>query len=71
MYSGLYPSSKTTYKRQFDVWEFHKRQTNFVSNPELVEEIRALWHRNVTPKEMLYILQEKKPEYSTLTLCIL
>jgi hypothetical protein len=70
MYSGLYPNSKATYKRQFDAWEFHKRQTNFVSNPVLLEEIRALWHRNVTPKEMLYILQ-KKPEYSALTLRIL
>ena len=56
MYSGLYPNSKATYKRQFDTWEFQKRQTSFVSSPELVEEIKELWHRNVTPKEMLYIL---------------
>jgi hypothetical protein len=65
--SCLHPNSKATYKRLFDVWQFQKRQTSFINNPLLVEEIKELWHKNVTPKEMLYILQ-KKPEYSTLTL---
>ena len=52
-------------------WEFNiKQQTGFSNNHTLLKDIKALWHKNVTPKEMLYILQ-KKPEYSIITLCVL
>ena len=68
--SSLHSNSKATFERKFDVWEFEKRETNFVNNPILLEEIKELWHKNVTPKEMLNILQ-RKPEYLALTLRIL
>ena len=62
--------SKATYKRRFKGQGFNIKQTTLSNNPTLVKEVRQLWYKNVTSKEMLYILQ-KNSKYSTISVDIL
>ena len=43
----LISTSRATYVWQFRLWGFNTKRATLVNDPELISEVKELWHKNI------------------------